>query len=62
MNKFLVAFKGTRKFHIDAQDEETAKKWAEVQMAYWRRTLKFSVTQIIKAEKVEKKAESNGAK
>lgn len=59
MNKFLVAFKGTRKFQIEAQDEETAKKWAEVQMSYWKRALKFSVTPIIKADK---KVESDGAK
>lgn len=44
MKKYLVAFKGYKKYQIEAPDEKRALEWAEIQLAYWKREHKFSVT------------------
>lgn len=55
MKKYLVQFKGYKRFQIDSQDQATAEKWAEVQLKVWKRDNKATVTPIIEEKKAEKK-------
>jgi hypothetical protein len=56
--KFLVAFKGYKKYQIMAPDENRAKEWAERQLAFWKRDFKATVTPIVEEKAVvEEKAE-----
>jgi hypothetical protein len=47
MSKFLVAFKGYKKYQIEAPDAIRAEQWAELQLKVWKREYKASITPII---------------
>lgn len=45
MKKYLVSFKDPKKkFQIDAQDDKTARLWAEQQMKVWKIKTEFVIT------------------
>lgn len=54
MKKYLVAFKEPKKqYQIEAQDEDTAKKWADVQMSVFKSKTRFTVTEIVEKPKAK---------
>lgn len=44
MEKFLVSFKGYKKYQIESQDMATAKMWAEKQLKLLKREFAVTVT------------------
>ncbi len=52
MKKYLVAFKGYKKYQIESQDDATAAKWAELQLKVWKKDFKATVTQIVEEKPI----------